>query len=185
MPPRRLQRSTPTCASSSLIVSARFRRTQQARRRQRASDQLSALRVGDVVVLATGRRGGPALVVTPANPNDDEPRPSVLTLDRRVRRIAANDVTHGVEAIARMKVPRGFDPRSANWRRDLARTLADRTADLDIRRPRKSVRPVPQTKRLNRCGANSGPTYAMAAPTVRHTLGGRSASTSSAGRLRN
>ena len=105
---------------------------------QQVSQQLSELRVGDVVVLASGRRAGPALVVTPANPNDDEPRPSLLSLDRRVRRIAASDVPHGIEAVARMKVPRGFDARSANWRRDLARTLADRTSDLDIKRPRKS-----------------------------------------------
>ena len=113
-------------------------RDSSARRRQQVSQQLSELRVGDVVVLASGRRAGPALVVTPANPNDDEPRPSLLSLDRRVRRIAASDVPHGIEAVARMKVPRGFDARSANWRRDLARTLADRTSDLDIKRPRKS-----------------------------------------------
>ena len=113
-------------------------RDSSARRRQQAAQALRELRVGDVVVLAAGRRAGPALVVTPANPNDDEPRPSVLSLDRRVRRIAANDVPHGIEAVARLKVPRGFDARSANWRRDLARTLADKTSDLDIRRPRKS-----------------------------------------------
>ncbi len=109
-----------------------------ARRRLLAGEQLSALKVGDVVVLAAGRRAGPALVVESADARDDEPRPSVLSLDRRVRRIAANDIPHGIEPIAAMKVPRAFDPRSANWRRDLARTLADRTASLDIKRPRRS-----------------------------------------------
>ncbi len=123
-------------------------RDSAARRRQLASDQLAALRVGDIVVLASGRRAGPALVVTPANPADDEPRPSVLSLDRRVRRIASNDVPHGIEAIAQMKVPRGFDARSANWRRDLARTLADRTSGLDIRRPRRSGEAAQQDERI-------------------------------------
>ena len=124
-------------------------RDSAARRRHHASEQLAALRVGDIVVLASGRRAGPAVVVAPANPADDEPRPSVLSLDRRVRRIASNDVPHGIEAIAKMKVPRSFDPRSANWRRDLARTLADRTSGLDIRRPRRSSESAQQDEQID------------------------------------
>ena len=121
-----------------------------ARRRHLASEQLSGLKVGDVVVLAAGRRAGPALVVEAAHPNDDDPRPSVLSLDRRVRRITASDVPHGIESVARMKVPRAFDPRSANWRRDLARTLADRTASLDLKRPRRTTEGATQDEEIDR-----------------------------------
>lgn len=125
-------------------------RDSAARRRHQASDQLAALKVGDVVVLASGRRAGPALVVEAARPTDDEPRPSVLSLDRRVRRLSAADVPHGIESVARMKVPRAFDPRSANWRRDLARTLADRTASLDIKRPRRVNESAQQDQEIER-----------------------------------
>jgi ATP-dependent RNA helicase HelY len=109
-----------------------------ARRRLQVEAQLVDLKIGDVIVLSTGRRAGLALVVEAASRSDDEPRPSVLTVERRVKRLNAVDVPHGVAAISQLKIPRNFDPRSANWRRDLARTLAEHANTLEIRRPRKS-----------------------------------------------
>ncbi|MFT6564823.1 MAG: ATP-dependent RNA helicase HelY [Actinomycetes bacterium] len=108
-----------------------------ADRRVAAASALANLRMGDIVVLPTGRRVGPALVVEVARPNDPEPRVGVLTLDRRVKKVSSADTPHGIESIARMKVPRNFDSRSANWRRDLSRTLGEKTAALDLKRPRK------------------------------------------------
>lgn len=111
-------------------------RDSTARRRALAGEQLKVLKVGDVVILAAGRRAGPALVVEAAKAGSDDARVSVLSLDRRVRQLGAGDIPHGIEPVARLKVPRAFDPRSANWRRDMARTLTDRTASLEIKRPR-------------------------------------------------
>lgn len=108
-----------------------------AQRRSATDVALANLRVGDIIVLPTGRRVGPALVVEAARPNDPQPRVGVLTLERRVKKVSTSDTPHGIEPIARMKVPRNFDSRSANWRRDLARTLSEKTASLDLKRPRK------------------------------------------------
>ncbi len=108
-----------------------------ANRRAASAAAIARLRVGDIVVLPTGRRVGPAVVVEPSRPNDEQPRVGVLTLERRVKKVSTSDTPHGIEAIARMKVPRNFDSRSANWRRDLARTLTEKTASLDLKRPRK------------------------------------------------
>lgn len=109
-----------------------------ARRRASAQRELAALKLGDIIVLATGRRAGPALVVEQSSALGEDARPGVLTLDRRVKRISAVDVPNGVETISRMKVPRNFNSRSANWRRDLARALGEHSANLEIRRPRRS-----------------------------------------------
>lgn len=113
-------------------------RDNASQRREEAAAQLTSLKVGDVIVVMTGRRAGPALVVEAATKLDPEPRPSVLGLDRRVRRLSVVDVPNGVEPISHMKVPRGFEARSANWRRDLARTLNDHASGLEIRKPRKA-----------------------------------------------
>ncbi|MEI6621344.1 MAG: DEAD/DEAH box helicase [Actinomycetes bacterium] len=118
-------------------------RDSAARRRQQVEQQLAALRVGDIVVVGVGRRSSPGLVVEQSAAAGQEARTSVLTLDRRVRRLTATDVPHGVDSVGRMKVPRGFDARSANWRRDLARTLDERSRGLDLKRARKSGQSSP------------------------------------------
>ncbi len=113
-------------------------RDNAAARRERAAEQLGDLRVGDVIVVTTGRHAGPGVIVEQSQTRDQEAHPGVLTLDRRVRKLSVTDIPHGVEVISTLKVPRGFDSRSANWRRELARTLNDHASGLDIRRPRKA-----------------------------------------------
>jgi len=108
-----------------------------ARRRASAEQSLAALKVGDVIALAVGRHTGPGLVVEPAREGHPDPRPAVLTPDRRVKRISAVDTPHGVEVVDRLKVPKNFDSRSANWRRDLARTLVEHTTHSQFKRPRR------------------------------------------------
>jgi ATP-dependent RNA helicase HelY len=94
------------------------------RRRGTALASLETLRVGDVVRVPTGRRAGFAVVLDPgAAAGPEGPRPLVLTLDRRVRRIALIDLTGPLEPIARLRIPPGFQARNPTAKRDLASSL--------------------------------------------------------------
>jgi ATP-dependent RNA helicase HelY len=54
----------------------------------------------------------------------------VLTLDRQARRLAMIDFGAPVSALTRIRVPKNFNGRSPQARRDLGAFLADRTRDL-------------------------------------------------------
>ena len=102
-----------------------------ARRRAEAAESLTRLRTGDVVRVPAGRRSGLAVVLdadagTRGAP--DGPRPVVLTADRQVKRLSLVDFPVAVEPLGRVRVPRGFNPRSPQSRRDLASSL--RNVDL-------------------------------------------------------
>jgi len=110
-------------------------RRSSAAERRRVAESLAALRRGDIIVVPAGRRSGPAVVVDPALA-DDDPRPQVVTVDRQLRRVAVGDFPSPVTAIAAMRIPRSFAPRSASARRDLALALREATRDVTIHRPR-------------------------------------------------
>lgn len=100
------------------------------RRRDAAFSSLRALRIGDVFIIPGGRRSGPVVVLDSGSANErDEPRPMVLTTDRQVRRISIVEITAPVDAIAKLRIPKGFNSRNAQSRRDLAGALRDLTAD--------------------------------------------------------
>src|SRR5690606_31303678 len=93
-----------------------------------AADWLSRLRVGDVIRVPSGRRAGFAVVLDPdvggpVGRPGAEPRPLVLTEDRWAGRIAAGDFSAAVDVLARVRVPKHFNHRSPQARRDLAATL--------------------------------------------------------------
>ena len=94
-----------------------------ARRRADASASLERLRVGDVIRVPSGRRSGLAVVVDPGLQQPGEPRPLVVTEDRWAGRLSLVDFPSAVEPLVRVKVPKHFDPRSPQARRDLASTL--------------------------------------------------------------
>lgn len=110
-------------------------RGNQNQRRRIISSQLGALKRGDVISLARGRRTEFAVVVEQARPEFDDPRPQVLGEDRRVRRISSTDVSHEVTTVGNIKVPKDFTARSANSRRDLARTLSAKARTFEQKRP--------------------------------------------------
>ena len=56
----------------------------------------------------------------------DEPRPTVLLLDRQVKRLSVLDFPAAVEPLESIRIPKLFNPRSANSRRDLAATAEGR-----------------------------------------------------------
>ena len=111
-----------------------------ARQRAATAASLSALRRGDVVVVPSGRRSGPAVVLDPGIHPLEEPRPLLLTLDRQVRRASIIDFSGPVEAVAHVRIPRGFSDRSATDRRDLAAQLRAVARDVPGPRRAKAVR---------------------------------------------
>ena len=65
------------------------------------------------------------------------PRPTVLTADRQVRKLSVVDFPVPVQALERVRIPRTFNPRNPQNRRDLVGALRATGLDHDATRPRK------------------------------------------------
>jgi ATP-dependent RNA helicase HelY len=94
-----------------------------ASRRAAAMDSLQRLKVGDVIRVPSGRRAGFAVVLDLGAGGFGEPKPLVLTEDRWAGRITAGEFAAPVVALARVRVPKHFNHRSPQERRDLAAAL--------------------------------------------------------------
>jgi ATP-dependent RNA helicase HelY len=104
-------------------------RARRADRRDEIVQSLSRLKPGDVIDVPSGKFAGYAVVVDPGF-DPDSPRPYVVTLDRQARRLAMMDFQAPVHALTRMRIPKTFNGRNPQMRRDLASALRDRTRDL-------------------------------------------------------
>jgi len=110
-------------------------RDASARRRNAAADSLRALKPGDVIAVPGGRKAGMVLVLdTGMRHAQDEPRPMVLTTARQVRRLSPTEITSPVTALTRLRIPKSFNPRNPQSRRDLAQVLSEATRDLAVGR---------------------------------------------------
>ncbi|MCW2844768.1 MAG: hypothetical protein JWN22_2684, partial [Nocardioides sp.] len=105
---------------------ARVRRTD---RRDEALASLANLKPGDVIQVPTGKFAGFAVVIDPGF-SPEGPRPYVVTADRQARRLAMTDFPTPVEPVTRLKVPKNFNGRNPQMRRDLASALRTRTHNL-------------------------------------------------------
>ncbi|GAA0489121.1 DEAD/DEAH box helicase [Streptomyces stramineus] len=117
-------------------------------RRAAAAAALEKLKPGDVIHVPTGKFAGLALVLDPGLPAgrtdrhrgpdpQDGPRPLVLTAERQVKRLAAIDFPVPVEPLERMRVPKSFNARSPQSRRDLASALRTKAGHIEPGRHRK------------------------------------------------
>ncbi len=133
-------------------------RNRSASRKAEAAQSLEGLRIGDVIRVPSGRRAGFAVVVAPDRAAGlDGPKPMILTADRQVKRLMASDLPAPVETVGRVRVPKDFNARSPQSRRDLASTLRtavpheppagrsrrDPTEDADLARLRREMRAHP------------------------------------------
>src|SRR5689334_13353626 len=120
-------------------------------RRNEVITSLERLRRGDVIRIPGGRRPGWAVVIDPGvgNGNSVEgPRPTILSVERQVRRLSLMDVPTPVEVATRVTVPKSFNGRDAGARRDLASSI--RTA-LGV-----MVHPDPTAQPTGRNGKGRG-----------------------------
>jgi len=105
-------------------------RSAAAARREHAIDTLRSLKPGDVIIIPTGKRAGPAVVLdTGFDGKDVDPRPLVLTSERQVRRITSLEVSPALEVVGRIRIPKTFSARNAQSRRDLASALREVAGD--------------------------------------------------------
>jgi ATP-dependent RNA helicase HelY len=131
-----------TCDRGDFMEYAALRRTlsdteaglAKARRVDRRAEvvaSLERLRPGDVIEVPAGRFSGMAVVIDSGDRADrDGPRPYVLTAERQARRLSLVDFPTPVESITRIKIPKSFNGRNPQSRRDLASTLRNRTHGL-------------------------------------------------------
>ncbi len=106
-------------------------RSRREDRRQQIEESLEALRPGDVVDVPAGKYAGFAVVVDPGTrPDRGGPRPYVLTQGRQARRLTVADFDRPVAPLTRLKVPRTFNGRNPQARRELAQRLSSRMAEL-------------------------------------------------------
>ncbi|MYZ36708.1 MULTISPECIES: DEAD/DEAH box helicase [unclassified Streptomyces] len=119
-----------------------------AQRRAAAASSLEKLKPGDVIHVPTGKFAGLALVLDPGLPagranghrgfeHQDGPRPLVLTVERQVKRLASMDFPIPVEPLERMRIPKSFNARSPQSRRDLASALRSKAGHIVPERHRK------------------------------------------------
>jgi ATP-dependent RNA helicase HelY len=115
---------------------AELSRQGAVQRRAAAADALEKLKPGDIIHVPAGKYAGLALVLEPGIPGratgghhprggefHDGPRPLVLTAERQVKRLGQVDFPVPVEALERMRIPKSFNPRSPQSRRDLASAM--------------------------------------------------------------
>ncbi|MCW2680916.1 MAG: helicase [Frankiales bacterium] len=103
-------------------------RSGASQRRAAAAASLEQLKPGDVIRVPTGRRSGLAVVLDPGVGSNGDAHPMVVTEDRWAGRLSSADFSQAVEPLDRVKVPKGFNARSPQARRDMASTL--RALDL-------------------------------------------------------
>ena len=92
-------------------------------RKAAAVQALERLLPGHVIRVPAGKYAGLAIVIDPGVSLDDDPRPQVPTEDRQVKRLSLEAFPTPVEPLDRLKVPRTFNIRSAQARKDLAASL--------------------------------------------------------------
>ena len=111
-------------------------RTAHRARRSAAAQSLEQLVPGDVVDIPGPRQLGRAVVILLSDSLRD-PRPTVLTEDRQIRRIGLQDLNGPLEVVSRIRIPKAFTGKSPKERRDLAASM--RNALHEHRPPRRGA----------------------------------------------
>ena len=125
-------------------------RSQRADRRQEVLESLEQLHRGDVIEVPGGKFAGYAVVLDRGT-SADGPRPQVLTAERQARRLSVVDFPAPVTALSTLRIPRQFNPRNPQMRRDLASSLRSAThglAPAPPTRARREARPARQVREI-------------------------------------
>jgi len=109
---------------------AQLAREGSAQRRAEAASSLEKLRPGDVIRVPAGRRSGLAVVI-------ELNGPVVITSDRQVKRLSIVDFPSPVEPLGHLRIPKTFNPRSPQARRDIVSSLRNLRIDDSGARPSK------------------------------------------------
>ena len=159
LPPRRLRRVLRAAGGASRSGSRRWPGQGAAQRRAAAEQSLERLRPGDVIRVPSGRRSGLAVVLDPGvQPAPASPARWCSPRTAGPAGCRPADFPTPVEPLARVRVPKHFNHRSPQARRDLAVDAAQRPAGPDA--PRPAARPrrrPPTTSELARLRRRAAP----------------------------
>ena len=129
-------------------------RSRKADRREEVIASLANLHRGDVIEVPGGKFAGFAIVLDRGGASSDGPRPQVLTAERQARRLSLVDFPTPVTPVTRVRLPRQFNARNPQMRRDLASTLRNVTHGLTAPPPPPpssgsgSARPSPEQEEV-------------------------------------
>ena len=143
-------------------INQRQRSAAGERRRSQRSETarvMSELRVGDVVRLPGGRRGGLAVVVETRRDGRGAPLLTMVTQDRRARRVSGGDLVEAPILVSRLAVAINASARSAKLRRELGLELARLRAQEapDVSRPSPAQDPdIPRLRAEHRAHSCHG-----------------------------
>jgi ATP-dependent RNA helicase HelY len=115
-------------------ISALEKEASKARRSDRRGEaelSLERLVPGDVIVVPVGRFSGPAVVVDPGL-SEHGHRPLVVTMGRQSKRLAMLDFPVPVEPVGRIRLPKKFEPRNPQQRKQVAESVRQAVADLPL-----------------------------------------------------
>ncbi len=108
-----------------------------AQRRAAAAAALEQLKPGDVVRVPSGRRSGLAVVLDPGLAANGDAHPLVLTEDRWAGRLSIADFPAAAPPVGRLRVPKHFNHKSPQSRRDLSSALRELDVGAAPRRGRR------------------------------------------------
>ena len=139
---------TVNCERGDYAEYARLRAELSQREKEQSKDRAAARRAtvitslgqlgrGDIIVVPGGRRAGTAVVLEPAA-DLTTPAPLVLTEHRQLKRLVAAECPDPVTTVRRIAIPARFSPRSPQHRKDLASTMRNKLADVDLRELRRA-----------------------------------------------
>ncbi|HEV2347504.1 MAG TPA: DEAD/DEAH box helicase [Actinocrinis sp.] len=115
---------------------AELSREGAGQRRAAAASALESLKTGDIIVVPAGRKAGLAVILDPGlDAGRDGPRPRVLTAGREVATLSLLDFPVPVEPTGWMRIPKTFNHKSPQSRRDLAATLRTKAGVGDGDKP--------------------------------------------------
>lgn len=114
-------------------------RQRNAQSRLDAADSLTKLQPGDIIVIPSRRSGVYAVVLDSGRKTGFDVRPSVLSVDRQVRRISSSEFSGRIDVVTRIALPRNFDARQAQARRTIAGLLRDATQTMRAPKPGGAV----------------------------------------------
>lgn len=115
-----------------------------------AANSLNRLEPGDVIVAQGGRRASYAVVIDDGRRQGMDARPSVMGVDRQVRRITAAEFDGEIQVVTRIRLPKDLDTRKPHQRRQLSTLLHDATASIGPAARPKNVREVADVDDLRR-----------------------------------
>ncbi len=113
-------------------------RSKAKQRRDAVADSLGSLRAGDVIMVTGGADPGYAVVLE-ADSSARNPRPGILGVDKEYRRLNGHDVPMPVEAVAQVRIPKGFNVKVPKDKRHLLAAVEARLADDRGQRPHRSA----------------------------------------------